>query len=183
MDEQWLPVEGWEEWLAVSTLGRVKAVERLATSCRESQPTQLRREIILQPHLNHAGYRTISTKRGGKRQKQFVHCLVAKAFVPGWFEGATVDHIDGNKLNNLPSNLEWVTRQENSRRQNAAGRGVPKGERHPCAKLADADVPKLFKLRAAGLSLSEIARCFNVSPSLVHKITSDLRRRDQGFPT
>lgn len=30
-----------------------------------------------------------------------------------YFEGAQIDHIDGNKLNNHPSNLRWVTIREN----------------------------------------------------------------------
>lgn len=36
-------------------------------------------------------------------------------FVPGFFEGATVNHIDGDSLNNKKENLEWVTRAENIR--------------------------------------------------------------------
>lgn len=30
-----------------------------------------------------------------------------------YFEGAEIDHIDGDKLNNHPSNLRWVTHKEN----------------------------------------------------------------------
>ena len=30
-----------------------------------------------------------------------------------WFEGAEIDHIDTDSLNNHPSNLRWVTRKEN----------------------------------------------------------------------
>lgn len=31
-----------------------------------------------------------------------------------YFEGAEIDHIDTNRLNNHPSNLRWVTRKENA---------------------------------------------------------------------
>lgn len=46
-----------------------------------------------------------------------VHIIVCEA----WngikpFEGAVVDHIDGDKHNNRPDNLEWVTTKENNRR-------------------------------------------------------------------
>lgn len=179
MDEIWLPVAGWEGWLEVSSQGRVKAVSRVANSVREGQPTQARPEKVLQPYRNHAGYATVSTKRDGKRVKQLVHVLVAKAFVPGWFEGATVDHLDFDQTNNLPANLEWVTRAENSRRQNAAGRGVQRGQFHPGAKLADADVPQIFAMKAAGRSYSEIGAALGVSGSLAHKIATGLRRRRQ----
>lgn len=30
-----------------------------------------------------------------------------------WFEGAEIDHIDTDRLNNQPSNLRWVTGEEN----------------------------------------------------------------------
>lgn len=44
---------------------------------------------------------------------EMIHRLVAKYFVPGYFEGAVVNHKDGNNKNNHASNLEWVTQKEN----------------------------------------------------------------------
>jgi len=41
------------------------------------------------------------------------HRLVAQNYVPGYFEGAVVNHIDGDKYNNHYTNLEWVTQKEN----------------------------------------------------------------------
>lgn len=42
-----------------------------------------------------------------------IHRLVAEYFVPGWFDGAVVNHIDGNNRNNVASNLEWTTAKDN----------------------------------------------------------------------
>lgn len=42
-----------------------------------------------------------------------IHRLVAEYFVPGYFDGAVVNHIDGNNRNNSYDNLEWVTQNEN----------------------------------------------------------------------
>jgi len=43
-----------------------------------------------------------------------IHQLVASKFVAGYSETKNqVNHIDGNKLNNHYSNLEWVTHAEN----------------------------------------------------------------------
>lgn len=42
-----------------------------------------------------------------------VHKLVAEAFVDGCFDGAVVNHIDGNNRNNHASNLEWTTVKDN----------------------------------------------------------------------
>ena len=55
----------------------------------------------------------------GKNQytKLYVHNVVAEAFHgPKPADNYLVDHIDCNKLNNRPDNLEWVTRSENARR-------------------------------------------------------------------
>lgn len=42
-----------------------------------------------------------------------IHRLVAEAFVDGYFDGAVVNHIDGNNRNNRASNLEWTTTKDN----------------------------------------------------------------------
>ena len=42
-----------------------------------------------------------------------VHRLVAEYFVDGYFDGAVVNHIDGNNRNNSASNLEWTTTLDN----------------------------------------------------------------------
>ena len=46
----------------------------------------------------------------------YLHRAIAFVHVDGYFTGATVDHVDGNPLNNDPSNLEWVTMAVNSYR-------------------------------------------------------------------
>lgn len=42
-----------------------------------------------------------------------IHRLVAEAFVDGYFDGAVVNHIDGDNRNNRASNLEWTTIKDN----------------------------------------------------------------------
>ncbi len=49
-----------------------------------------------------------------------IHRLVAEAFVSNPHNFETVDHLDGDEGNNLASNLEWVTLQENTTR----GQGI-----------------------------------------------------------
>lgn len=46
-----------------------------------------------------------------------LHRLVALAFIPNPDNKPVVNHIDGNPSNNYPTNLEWVTRSENSLRR------------------------------------------------------------------
>ena len=58
-----------------------------------------------------------------------VHIIVCEAWNgPKPFDGAVVDHIDGDKHNNRPDNLEWVTTKENNKR--ALELGLLKRDKH-----------------------------------------------------
>ena len=59
------------------------------------------------------GYNMVVLTVNGKKLYPMVHRLVAKAFIPNPKNLREVNHIDGNKLNNAASNLEWVTTREN----------------------------------------------------------------------
>lgn len=62
------------------------------------------------------GYHCITLSVDGKAKVTFVHRIVAEAFIcPCPTDRRTVNHKDGNKLNNSVSNLEWVTQAENNR--------------------------------------------------------------------
>ena len=53
-------------------------------------------------------------KKGYVRFKQkSVHRLVALNFVPGYFPGAEVDHINAVRDDNRKENLRWVTPEQN----------------------------------------------------------------------
>lgn len=74
------------------------------------------------------------------------HQEVAKAFIPNPENKPEVNHIDGNKINNHVSNLEWCTRLENMQHAYATGLAYSKGEACGMAKLTEAQV---LEIRAA----------------------------------
>lgn len=108
MKEIWRPVVGYEGHYEISNLGRVKSLK-------------FGREKILKL------YARVSTDCDYKRlfvvlskdcvETQFyVHKLVAAAFpdICGhYFEGAEIDHIDGDATNNEATNLRFVTHTAN----------------------------------------------------------------------
>ena len=53
---------------------------------------------------------------GARNKKRLIktHIAVAENFVCGKKEGLVVNHKDGNKTNNLYTNLEWCTNKENT---------------------------------------------------------------------
>lgn len=62
----------------------------------------------------HYKYVNVVTPEGNTRNGiLYVHRAIALVHVPGYFEGALVDHIDRNPTNNSIENLRWVTPREN----------------------------------------------------------------------
>ena len=53
---------------------------------------------------------------GGKRQHYYIHQLVYRYYVGNIPEGMTVDHIDNDKNNNHYSNLQLLTRSDNTKK-------------------------------------------------------------------
>jgi hypothetical protein len=63
--------------------------------------------------ITKSGYREVVFNHKGKNEYLLVHRLVATLFIENTNNTKTVNHKDGNKLNNSVSNLEWLTCQEN----------------------------------------------------------------------
>lgn len=66
---------------------------------------------ILKAYTKPSGYKQVQL--GRKTIPQYVHRLVAKAFIPNEHNKPQVNHKNGNKGDNRVENLEWVTASEN----------------------------------------------------------------------
>lgn len=65
-------------------------------------------------NTSNSGYVMYGLSLGNKTTiKRYAHRLVAEHFISNPQNKGQVNHIDGNKLNNNASNLEWVTQEEN----------------------------------------------------------------------
>lgn len=83
---------------------------------------------FLTPQLS-TTYPTYNLTIEGKKKKTKVHRMVAETFLP-LLEGKTVvNHIDGNTHNFDVSNLEWVSRAENSQHAVTTGLTTPKNNK------------------------------------------------------
>jgi uncharacterized HNH endonuclease L245 len=68
---------------------------------------------FLKPDLI-TGYATVTMHNKGKKHREKVHRIVAKLFCDNSGGFNVVNHIDGNKLNNHYTNLEWCTQRHNN---------------------------------------------------------------------
>lgn len=91
-------IPGWEGLYACDTKGQIYSY---------------RSNKILSPSKSKRGYLHVTFVKDNKRYDYRVHRLIAMTFLENVENKAQVNHIDGNKLNNYLSNLEWVTAEEN----------------------------------------------------------------------
>jgi hypothetical protein len=68
---------------------------------------------ILKNRIDRAGYYTVRLSNEGKSHTQYVHRLVAKAFLPNHQSLKFVNHRNGVKTDNNIRNLEWVSHSSN----------------------------------------------------------------------
>ena len=67
------------------------------------------------------GYKTVDLWENNKATKYTIHRLLAENFIPNPENKPTVDHKDGNRLNNSLDNLRWATYSEQNSRFKTVG--------------------------------------------------------------
>jgi hypothetical protein len=123
------------------------------------------------------GYLKVRLTVNGIRKKYSVHRLVALNHVDGYFIGAEVRHLDGNKLNNDASNLKWGTTKENAKDRMKNGTSQI-GSSHSQAKITESQANKVKSMLKKGYKMSSISTALDVS----YYIVNDIKRgRSWGY--
>lgn len=115
--EEWRPIVGWEGHYEVSSLGRVRSVDRILErkgSHRTSSCQYLRRGRLLKPFTAPGNYPHVNLRAGDRHRAARVHVLVLEAFVGPRPDGWVACHNDGDHENNRLSNLRWDTYSSNN---------------------------------------------------------------------
>ena len=113
--EQWRNIPGYEGIYQASNIGRIRSSPNKVTS-NAKYTRRVWKTRVLKPKAEGRGDLRVSLWKDGKCKDFLVARLVAMAWCQGYGENMTVNHIDGNFLNNVSTNLEWVTRGENVRK-------------------------------------------------------------------
>lgn len=99
---------------AVNQVGEVLSLARPMTPRHPSHQPRSTVQRLLSPQKDGAGYYHYRLSLNNVTKLVKAHRLVMLTFAPiDNHAEMTVNHIDGNKLNNSLENLEWVTNAEN----------------------------------------------------------------------
>lgn len=114
LQELWKPVKGYEGLYEVSNLGRVRSLDRVQYQ-KDSHGGMMEKHYqgkIMTPTDNGHGYQVLILRKGG-RKSNYVHRIVAEAFVDNPNGYPVINHLDHDRTNNRADNLEWTTQKEN----------------------------------------------------------------------
>lgn len=164
--EVWKNIQGYEGLYQVSNLGRIM---RVSWGNRISK--------ILKQSKKKNGYFAIQLTKNLIDKTFSVHRLVAIAFKRNTDNLPQVNHIDGIKIHNYDSNLEWVTKSGNKiHALNLGLVNIPKGEGHHAAKLTEEQVKKIRdKYKRLIYTSTMLAKEYNVSYGTVLAIVKKQR--------
>lgn len=116
---EWRDVKGYEGLYEVSDDGRVRSYWH-------------KKPRILKHGITDNGYcLVVLVDKDHIKHSLRIHQIMAEAFIPNPFNKPGINHIDGNKQNNVLSNLERCTYSENLKHAYAIGLRKPtKGRKH-----------------------------------------------------
>lgn len=121
---------------------------------------------ICNQSLDRYGYYYVSV---ASKKKIKAHRAVLMTFDRLPNPGEEGSHLNNNRRDNRIENLKWETRQENSNRRYEHGT-ICHGEKGGLAKLTNAQVLEIRKLRKEGRTLVSLAKEFFVSHCLISAI-------------
>lgn len=173
MFENWKDVVGYEGLYQVSDKGNVKSLKSNSPKLLKQSPTN-------------CGYMKVQLYQNGKGKMLYVHRLVAKAFLPNPQQKEEINHLDGNKANNVLSNLEWTSRSENQLhainiglRESSPMTGRYGALNHNSKAIIQKDLNG--NIIAKWDSIASAARSISCSPSQISNCLCGRKKTAKGF--
>lgn len=113
--EEWRDIPGYEGLYQASSKGQIRTVEGKTTFTARHGERHWKSRIMKGRGDNYATGKRVGLWKDGKCKEFLVSRLVALTFLGTPPDKYTVNHIDGNRMNNAIDNLEWLSRADNIR--------------------------------------------------------------------
>ena len=157
--EIWKEILGYNKRYEASSLGRIRSL--ISGRGTRTKP------LILKPSLHRDGYLDVNVvNKSGKKTKARVNRLVC-----GAFHGSPKNpnfhaaHLDGNEVNNIPTNLQWISKSDNEQMKKSHGTAY-----HP-QKLTKGQVNDIVRRKKTEpISNVQLGKEYGVSDRMIGKI-------------
>ena len=116
--EQWKAIPGYEGIYEASTDGRIRTAKGKTTSSKHSIRRVWKQRVMKQKCCTNIKGRCdlrVELWKDGNHKTWLVSRLIALTWCDGYQDGMTVNHINGNHLDNRAKNLEWISLKDNIR--------------------------------------------------------------------
>lgn len=168
--EIWKDIVGYEGYYQVSSLGRVKSIDRDVLRCDERWQ-HCKSHILIPFQGTTCNYLSIQLSKDNSPQKFLLHRLVAIAFLGlNPITELEVNHKDGNRHNNKVENLEIVSHQQNIDHSVVTGLKHDYGENHVHALLTNLQANEIRKSWHNGAKQKDLAVKYRVSKQAICNI-------------
>lgn len=173
MEEIWKDIEGYEGLYQVSSLGRVKSLERIIKSksalgkifiCRRQK------EKILDCFKS-GGYLLVGLNKQNKQKMIYLHRIVCLSFLENPENKPCINHKNGIKTDNRVDNLEWCTYKENMSHainNNLAGQLGEKNGHSKLTKRKVRDIRKKYK--SGNIYQKDLAKQYGVCATTISQV-------------
>lgn len=142
---------------------------------KDGRVFSLKSKKFLKKQLGSDGYYHYQLHRGdGTRRRYKLHRLFMEYYVDNPKNLPCINHIDGNKKNNSPKNLEWCDYSHNLKHAFDSGlrsNDSQRGSKSAVSKLTAEQVDEiLVLLNDSDMKQKHIAKAFGVSESTISRI-------------
>jgi hypothetical protein len=171
--EIWKDVKGFEGHYKVSNLGRVKSCERTVKYFNpktNNMSSHTIKEKIKKPSAKDNGYLQVTLYVNNKGINKYIHRLVAEAFIENPQSKKTVNHKDFDINNNIVSNLEWSTYEEQEAHKKINGRSVKPNTRKVKVNYLNGNISKFE-------SICDCAKGLGIHRDTVYNIMKNIRSK------
>ena len=163
MKETWAQIKGFENIYEVSTLGRIRSLDR-PQRVRGNGISMQKGTILKQ--WKQGNYMYCDLRKPGLKQKARIHVVVLETFVCKRPQGMIACHNNGDSTDNRLCNLRWGTHEDNAKDKILHGTHQY-GESCPKSKLTEAQAIAILE---STKTYAEIAKEHGVCKSTVTHI-------------